>query len=222
MNLKRGSTLLGLICLMAISCAEMGNKRVDVEGEIRNLGASQIYVSYYKDIDVLAFDTIWSNESGKFNFKIRSTSQISPITLYFKNHKCWTTLFAAPGNRIRIRGDIQFVDLLDIRGGAVNDDLNLFKKRIRSLYMERLHLLTGNYATEQGTQQRLAEINLLLKNAAKEYIRENPHSIASVVLIQDFFYQEYDPITSDLLGLLQGEASNCPLAEKIREGLRHW
>jgi hypothetical protein len=222
MNLKRVLALLGFFCLIAISCADIGNKRVEVEGEIKNLGTSPIYVSYYKETEVLAFDTIYSSKSGKFHFKIQSTNQINPVTLYFKNKKCWTTLFAKPGDHISMHGDIQWVDLLDIRGGAVNNDLSCFKKRIRNLYIERLHLLTGDYATEQGAQQRIAEINLLLKNAAKEFIREKPQSIASVVLIQDFFYQEYDPLTRDLLGILEADASNCSLANKIREGILKW
>ncbi|MCX6307644.1 MAG: hypothetical protein NTY32_02045, partial [Bacteroidia bacterium] len=158
--------------------------------------------------------------AGKFNLKLRTCENLTPINIYFAEKKCWTTLFAEPGDRITIRGNIENVDLLSIRGGLVNNDLYRFKLQIRELYQERLDLLKGTYSRENSTEVRLAEINLLLKRAAKEFIMENPSSIASVVLIQDFFYQEYDPSTSDLLALLRVPASNCPLAEKIRNGLR--
>jgi hypothetical protein len=202
-----------------LGCISQKDRRVTIQGSIAQLHGTELYVTYTNARFELTVDTIQSSTSGKFHLRIRTCDELAPVTIYFARQKCWTTLFAEPGDRISIRGSIQYVDLLTIRGGAVNNDLNRFKSRIRTLYQERLDLLRGVYSRDNATEVRLAEINLQLNRAAKEFIKENPTSIASVVLIQDFFYQEYDPSTSELLGLLKGKASNSKMANKIREGL---
>ena len=217
--------LYGLcLCLLTVSCSKSDNNQVIVHGNIDHLGKSELYISYYKAKDLLAFDTIRSSESGKFDFKLESFDEISPITIYFHDNNCWTTLFAKAGDDITISGDIEMVDLLNISGGPVNDDLNRFKKQIRSLYVERQQILEGKYSNSSGveTETRLAEINLALKRKAKEFIISNPSSVASVVLIQDFFYQDYDPSTTELLDILEGDASTFHMTAKIREEIKKW
>jgi len=207
---------------MAFGCIAPEKKKVSVRGDIDNLGFSTLYISYFNKDKILAYDTVYSSRSGKFEFKVDSYDKITPVTIYFAQKKCWTTLFAAPGDRISIKGNIQMVDLLFISGGVVNNDLNRFKKQIQKLYITRQAILNGKYPTSDEKEQHLAEINLLLKRSAKEFIKENPDAIASVVLIQDFFYQEYDPITKDLLNLLVGEAQAFHLTQRIREGMKEW
>lgn len=219
----RGIRMLLLIALCGfatMSCVRQNDRRVTVQGAVSQLGESVLYVTYTNTQYKRTIDTLQASNSGKFHLKLRTFDDLQPITIYFVRKKCWTTLFAEPGDRITISGNIEYVDLLTIRGGVVNNDLNRFKAKIRGLYQERLDLLKGYYAREKDTEVRLAEINLLLKRAAKEFIMENPTSVASVVLIQDFFYQEYDPATVELLSLLSGEASHSHLANKIREGIR--
>jgi len=217
---KRLVLFIAICVLAAYGCVQQKDRRVTVQGAVSRLGGSALYVTYMDAHFKHTIDTVHSTMAGKFNLKLRTCKNLTPINIYFAEKKCWTTLFAEPGDRITIRGNIENVDLLTIRGGLVNNDLNRFKLQIRDLYQERLDLLKGSYSRENSTEVRLAEINLLLKRAAKEFIMENPTSIASVVLIQDFFYQEYDPSTSDLLALLRVPASNSPLAEKIRNGIR--
>lgn len=212
--------LIAICCVTTLSCVQQKDRRVSVQGTVSHLRGMELYITYTNAHFKLAFDTIHSSLSGKFGFKLRTCNDLSPITITFAEKKCWTTLFAEPGDHITISGNIESVDLLSIRGGIVNNDLNRFKLQIRELYQERLDLLKGSYSKENSSEVRLAEINLLLKRAAKEFIAENPSSIASVVLIQDFFYQDYDPYTSDLLALLKGPASNCHLADKIRDGIQ--
>lgn len=213
--------LIALCCVTTLSCVLQKDRRVSVQGTVSHLGGMQLYITYTNAHFKLAFDTIHSSMNGKFSFKLRTCNDLSPITINFAEKKCWTTLFAEPGDHITIGGNIESVDLLSIRGGIVNNDLNRFKLQIREPYQERLNLLKGSNTKENSSEVRLAEINLLLKRAAKEFIAENPSSIASVVLIQDFFYQDYDPYTSDLLALLKGPASNCHLANKIRDGIQN-
>lgn len=214
--------LVLVICgFTAFSCVQKNDRWVTVKGAVSHLGSSDLYVTYKNAQFRRTVDTIHSSMSGKFEMKLRTCEDLTPVTIYFAKKKCWTTLFAEPGNRINLSGNIDYVEMLTIRGGSINDDLNRFKMVIRNLYKERLDLLKGSISSERSPEVRLAEINLLLKRAAKEFIKDNPSSIASVVLIQDFFYQDYDPNTKELLSLLTGEASNCNMANKIREGIRN-
>jgi hypothetical protein len=207
---------------MTFGCTTPEGNKVSVHGEVSNLGRSALCISYYNEDYELAYDTVYSNTSGKFDLKLKTYEEVTPITIFFARKKCWTTLFAKPGNRVKIRGDINTVDMLNITGGIVNDDLSLYKKQIRKLYMDRYAILNGKYTNLEESEEKLAETNLLLKRSAKEYIKEHPASLASVVLIQDFFYQDYDPITKDLLNLLEGDARYFHLTTRIREGIENW
>ena len=222
MNRRLQAFLIILCSILAFGCTAPEKRMVSIHGEIRNLSKSALYVRYYMDENVLAFDTVYSTNSGKFDFKIDSYDEITPVTIYFAEKKCWTTLFAQPGDHVTIKGDINLVDMLNISGGMVNDDLSKYKKQISKLYLDRFAILKGKYTTVEESEERLAEINLLLKRSAKEYIKEHPASIASVVLIQDFFYQDYDPSTKELLSLLEGDAKYFHLTTRIREGVQDW
>jgi len=214
---------LTCVCILTAGCSLFVNKHVTVRGNISHLGRSELYISYYKDKGLLAYDTVYSTESGKFDFKLESFEETTPVTIFFNDNDCWTTLFARSGDEIIISGDINLVDLLEIKGGDVNNDLNRFKKQIRPLYLERQEILNEKYHNGgDETEVRLAEINLALKRKAKEFILENPSSVASVVLIQDFFYQDYDQSTKELLNVLEGDVRNFHLTSKIREGIQNW
>jgi len=208
---------------LTLGCSFLVNKYVSIHGNINHLGKTELYISYYKNKGVLAFDTVYTSESGKFDFKLESSEETTPITIFFNDNDCWTTLFACSGDKITISGDIEFVDLLEIKGGVVNNDLNSFKKQISPLYIERQEILKGKYNNVGvETETRMAEINLALKRKAKEFILEHPSSVASVVLIQDFFYQDYDPSTKELLSVLEGDASKFHLTLRIKEGIQNW
>ncbi len=222
MSGKTSMLLLYGILLMT-SCSSTDSRQVKVEGQVEHLGRTVIQVSYYIDDHTLGYDTIYTTESGKFKFQVLGTAEINPITLYFPDSKSWTTLFAKRGDIIHVSGDIESVDLMTIKGGEVNDDLTRFKREISALYVERQHIIEGKYQNGgQAIEQRLAEINLLLKRKAKEFIIENPSSVASVILIQDFFYQEYDPSTSELLSLLNSGARNSHIAQRLIQGMSEW
>ena len=215
-------SLLILCSVLAFGCSTPDEQKISVHGDIDNLGQSQLLVTYYQEKDVITSHSVYSNHSGKFDLKIDSYNEITPVRIYFVNKKCWTTLFARPGDNVSIKGNIDMVDMLIITGGTVNNDLNRFKKQIRRLYLARLAILNGKYTNKEESAEHLAQINLILKRIAKEFIKDNPSSVASVVLIQDFFYQDYDTCTKDLLNLLKGDAKAYYLAKQIREGLLRW
>jgi len=212
------------VCLLSMcACSSSESERVTIEGQIAHLGQSRVHVSYYINDHSLGYDTVFTNETGHFKFQVSGTAEINPITLFFPESKCWTTVFAKAGDDINLQGDLEMIDLLTIKGGKVNEDLTLFKQDIRPLYIERQRIVNNNTQKEdEGLEVRLAEINVLLKRKAKEFIMDHPGSYASVVLIQDFFYQDYDPNTAELLALLTDEAKNNALTERLKQGITEW
>lgn len=218
------STLAAVYCLLLMSsCSLTESRRVKVEGQILHMGRNVIQLSYYIDSHTLGYDTIFSTESGKFKFTIPGTNEVSPVTLFFPDSKNWTTVFAQKGDVIHINGNIEHVDLLTIKGGAVNNDLSQFKQDISLLYLERQQIIEGKFQNGgQSIEMRLAEINLTLKRKAKEFILDHPASVASVILIQDFFYQDYDPNTSELLSILEKDAKNSRIAQRLSQGVADW
>ncbi|MDP4277090.1 MAG: hypothetical protein Q8914_05580 [Bacteroidota bacterium] len=210
-------------CLLVAGCSSTDRQHVIVHGALKHLGCSELHLNYFDKDHNICNDTIFSTGSGKFEFKIDATEEVSPITIYFQDFKCWTTLFAQAGDDIQISGDIELVDLLTIKGGIVNNDLTRFKQDIKPLYVERQEIINGKYQNGgESIEVRLAEIDLALKRKAKQFIAENPFSVASVVLIQDFFYQDYDPTTSELIELLKGDAQKSHLTAKLKEGMASW
>lgn len=222
LNIKR-SSLIWLIFFGLYACQSNKIKNdVSVQGQIHNLGQTVIVVSYSNANHLRCSDTIRSNNKGSFDFDIHVNENPTPISIHFVEQKKWTTLFGAPGDKINIRGDMHYVDLLSIRGGIVNNDLEIFKNSIHQLYKERLDLLTDFDYSSRTDMSRLIEINLILKQKAKEYILDHPEALASVVLIRDFFYQDYDPITIDLIRLLKGQAASSNMANQILTGANKW
>lgn len=218
-------TALGILLLVVLmgSCSLTESRQISVEGHIHHLGRSLIRISYYTDDHTIAYDSVYSSTSGKFRFTIPGTGEVNPVTLYFPDTKSWTTLFTRRGDAVHILGNIERIDLLSIRGGTVNNDLTRFKQEIGLLYIERQQIIEGELQRgENAVEMRLAEINLILKRKAKDFVLEHPSSIASVVLIQDFFYQDYDPVTVDLIATLEGEAKKCRLTERLRQGVDEW
>lgn len=220
--MKRISYILLIIVLTVFGCIRKDNNTVQVHGEIVNLGICTMHVNYVNQRNEYTYDKISSNKNGQFDLKVNTIGDISPITIYFVENKSWTTLFANPGDKISIVGDMNYVDLLTIKGGVVNNDLDRFKSIIKTIYKERIDILNKKSNPENNVQIRLREINQLLKRAAKDFILKNPETIASVVLIQDFFYQDYDTDTPELLSSLKGVAFNSKMANKMRIGVKNW
>jgi hypothetical protein len=223
--MKNSFRLAIIICisLLVNACNVIVNKKATVTGEISHLGKSKLYISQFKGENKIICDTIYSTESGKFSFETHPLDSLTSINIYFNDNDSWTTLFVNAGDKIRISGDMELVDLLEIKGGKINDELNEFKNSIKTLYIERHDILSNKNGNGiDDPELRLAEIDLGLSRMAKDFVINHPSSIASVVIIQDFFFQEFDKNTAELLNILKSEAAIYPLTFKMKEEIKKW
>ncbi len=216
---------LSLIALLALSsCKKDAPNSFTIEGSIKNLkGNSILFVRDFPDS--VKVDTI-KVEKGDFKLKgVTDTLMIG--TLYFNNGASSTSLFVDKGVKVKVEGDANLPDLIEIKGGDVNDDLTEFKKKNKSVLTSRAKLMeTIQKETPQNGQSKpnpdmiskISNLNFQLTNSAAEYIKKNPEKIASVILIQDFFKDEHAVDQMDKkLQILKEPASKFPLTYQLRQ-----
>lgn len=208
------------------SCKKENANAFAINGNLENLkGNSIIFVRDYADS--MTVDTIKADKSGDFSFK-GVTDTLILGTLYFNNGAAYTSLFVDKGSAVKVNGDANLPDLIEVKGGDVNDDLTQFKKDNKSTLMARAKLLetirAGIPLKGQATKpnpdviSKLSNLNYQLTNSASEYIKKNPEKIASVILLQDFFKDDDSADQMDKrLQNLRSPAAKFPLAYQLRQ-----
>lgn len=224
--MKSKIALLFLLILL-FSCKKNDNRLV-IEGELSNLETSYILASFQVS-DSIRVDTIYVDNKGKFSFT-QNVDTATIFTLYFNDFNSSTIIFSDKGiNKIKIKGDANLSDLIEIRGGEVNDNLSDFKKENETLLKQRTLLLKKvtyendsltnslSLISEKEETATLNSINHELAQNVEEYIMANPTKASSVVLINEFFKSNENPETLNrVLGYLEGEALNLPLTYKLK------
>ncbi|MBP1618385.1 MAG: hypothetical protein H6Q14_2212 [Bacteroidetes bacterium] len=209
-----------------LSCKEQNENAFAIKGNIKNLkGNAIIFVRDYADSVVV--DTIKADKSGDFSFE-GVTDTLILGTLYFNNGASYTSLFVDKGSAVKVKGDANLPDLIEITGVDVNDDLTEFKKSNQSTLLARAKLLesirTGITQKAQAPKpnpdliSKLSNLNYQLTNSASEYIKRNPEKIASVILLQDFFKDDDSADQMDKkLQNLKTPASKFSLTYQLRQ-----
>ncbi len=213
--------LFSIICLILISaCAKDQNKQdFTVKGNLSNINSPYFFIAI-ENSDSIKVDTIFVDAKGSFNYE-GSIDKLSMASLFF-NEKSWSTaIFVDKGLNIEIKGNANRPDLIMVNGGEVNNDLTTFKKNNSKLLERKADLLhqinsANNGEMVNGYDTELKNINFELTDKAKEYIRNNPDKIASVVLIQDFYKNNTSIESLDKeLSSLTGEAADFSLTKEL-------
>lgn len=212
--------LLGLCALFCLlSC---GKKTVfQLEGNISNLEDQTIY-AVFEGQDKKIVDTIQCKKNGRFYFK-QEQADFTSVTLYLEHKSHWITVYPESGEKITLSGDIQIPELIEIKGGEVNNKLTEFYKEQASLIKERALLLQKMNAEpdslvidETTTTSKLININHQLQERAESYIRKNPSEAASVVLIYRFFRDTEDTrLLDEFLALLEPSLKDFFLVKEL-------
>jgi peroxiredoxin len=221
--------LLNLIFALLCSFIFASCKDTDsytIHGNLKGIENPELYIVARQD-SIIQIDTILSKD-GKFKFKSKSEI-LQPLVIYLEKGDVWITVWAKNGEKIVISGDINYPELVLAKGGEVNDLLSDFKTKNRDIIKERGGIrdkisdssTENNAASSEITSaqflSRLKNIDQALKIKAMDYVKSNPTSIASLVLIQDFVL-DIDK-ASDIqpaLSLITGEARENELYAKLQ------
>lgn len=154
------STLLPcyLITFLLLSCgSESGRFRLS--GRLRNLNMGEFWV-YSPDGAIVGIDTIKVRDS-RFAYEKEVRGE-GTFMIVFPNYS-EQPVFAAPGEKVSIKGDATHLKEIEITGSDENEELTKFRKRINRL-----------------TPPEIPAV-------AAEYIKENPTSIVSRFLLSHYF-----------------------------------
>ncbi len=200
-----------------------------ISGEIVNLADPYFLVSFPIS-DSVVVDTIWVDAQGKFSYT-QNIDTTTMFTLYFNNFHSSTLIFSEKGvKKIKLKGDAILPDLIEVKGGEINDNLTVFKKENETLLKQRTLLMTKTEDEPDGfvnsiniisENEQLALINSLnheLAQKVEDFIRAHPDKIASVILINEFFKNNENPKTLQrVLDYLQGDALNFHLTSQLKK-----
>lgn len=206
--------MFSLIIFTAISCTNKSNINFTVEGKLENLSVSNIYAIKKISQDSMSIDTIAVDKSGKFVYKGHIETQ-ALVSLFTGEGLKPITFFLESNYNVNIKGNALESDLVEIRGGRVNDDLTEFKVKNANILQSRYRILAKNGNIDVS---ELKNVNFQLARCVREYVESNPAKIASVILMNEF---SINNISIELLGndieQLKGEAANFYLTTSLKE-----
>ena len=216
-----------LFSLIFFSCNN-DDKSLIIEGEISNLMTPYVIASFSFS-DTVCVDTIFVDKKGKFSYT-QNIDTATMFTFYFNDFRSSTTIFSEKGvSKIKIKGDAILSDLIEIKGGDINENLTIFKKENETLLKQRsLLMLKTDFEGDSlrnseniiSEKERLAQINSLnheLVQKVEDFILSNPEKISSVILINDFFKNNENPESLNrVLHYLKGDALKSPLTLRLK------
>ena len=220
-----------LFCCILLSCRQESSTNYVVKGKITGLNNYSIFIVVPDTLPgEMHIDTIIAGSSkgsrGRFEYK-NSADSLIPVILYFEEGTVWTTLWVQNGDIIELNGNVMYPELLIAKGGEVNNKLAQFKEAQRTLLTEKRDLLYKMEALEMVDSiipdvskneyfAKITNIDNQLQNEASIFIKDNPASIASLVLFQDYLFDADAPLRNqEFLNLITGAAQKDDLYLKF-------
>ena len=191
-----------------VACEKDENSYL-LEGNITNLSSNNLYIVTYSD-SVAKIDTI-RVDKGQFKYTFSSDSVISNL-IYMEEGKVWITAWAKNKDKVKITGDANYPELIEVRGNEINDLLTEFKVQNRDVIKERCDLRD---AKNPDNTAQINTIDQLLREKAEEFIGKHTTSFASLVLIQDYLVDNNQEKIDQYLSLIEGEVKNGNLYKKL-------
>lgn len=205
------------------SCSEEG---IQIKGEIDNLETPYILASYVAG-DTLAMDTILVDARGRFNYHALIDT-LTTFSLYLNDFESAAVVFVDRDQKLSVKGDARFPDLIRVNGNEINNDLTGFKTRNEDLLKQRGQLMRNHFEASDGDttlnssisrHEVMGKINALnheLTLKAEEYIKENPTKMSSLILVGNFFMNSDNPAALErVLGYLQGDVTKTDMAGRL-------
>lgn len=207
---------LFFVLLALFSCNKKGTA-FEITGKLDNISGNYFFISHEVG-DSLIVDTVPVSSKGEFSFR-GEIDTLTEMSLYFNQNTKVTYLLVNKGWHVELKGDALYPDLINIKGGDVNDDLTAFKNKNKDLLKSRADIAAGSNDSTAVKDYvvGLKNVNFELSNIAANYVKDNPDKIASVMLINTFFKDESSiPRLDENLGLLKGKAADFPLTANLK------
>lgn len=205
--------LIGFVGLFITSCGKKSDTNYNIEGKLDNLSVNNIYILKEVTNDSLVLDTIKVEKKGEFTFK-GTVHEPTMLSLFIGEGTVPVRMLVEPGYNVKVKGDALQSDLIEVKGGTVNDDINEFKVKNASLLQSKHRILSKN---ENLDPAELKNINLQLARNIREYVEKNPTKIAGVILMNEY---SINNTSAEQLGedveLLKGAAANFYLTTQLK------
>lgn len=212
-----------LFIAVAISSCDRDKTSYKISGQLENVSGHYFYMSRESG-DSVIIDTVPVNDKGEFTFK-GVVDTLTEVSLYFNQNTKSTYILVDKGLDIELKGDVLFPDLIEVKGGDVNNDLTSFKNKNKDLLKTRADILNmaqkgiinSDSLVVKDYVVELKNINFELSNIAAAYIKSNPDKIASVMLMNTFFKDESSiPRLDEGLAMLKGKAVDFYITADLR------
>ncbi|MDR0547738.1 MAG: DUF4369 domain-containing protein [Dysgonamonadaceae bacterium] len=200
MNWRFWITEIILSAILFASCSPHSQQGYVIEGKMDGLTDKALYIVTGSGPET-KIDTVIT-QNGEFSFSAFSES-ICPVVIYLEEKSVWFTVYAQNGDEIELSGNANYPELIQINGNKINDLLTEFHQSNIEIF-KALNDSSGHFNTDN--------LHCTLREKAQTVIRENPQSIASLVLIQDHLVDSYDPkLIGEYLALIETPAKEDTL-----------
>ncbi|MDR0843956.1 MAG: TlpA family protein disulfide reductase [Tannerella sp.] len=207
---------IGCIICLFVSCEE--GPAYEVKLRFSDLKPQDIYAVFEaadsKSVDTLSYDGL------KDLIIRRQDGDFRTLTIYFENRTQWISVYLEPHKKVSVTGEALYPQLLQIKGGKINDRLTAFRKEVSPLLKEQVLLLNGINASPNGAGEknvRLANLYHEICSRAERFIKKNPEDEASAILIRDFFFSPDNPLqTEELLNTLSPKLDDFYVVKDLK------
>ena len=217
-----------LLGILFTSCGpeKVNNNDFFVEGRIQNTDIKKMYAVYHGIDDSIYTDTVSISEGGQFQLfgKIDSVGVIT----FLPDDKHPVSVFVKPGDNISVNIDAKHPKLAQITGGdKLNKELGKFKKSVKPILLDKENIDNAitesrsdrkvNSAMEETLKPKLANLNHSLTLSIEQYIKKNPQSLVSAVILSDYTcLEEKTERTERIISMLNEPAKSFYLVDCMK------
>jgi peroxiredoxin len=189
-----------------------------VEGELSNLSGTTLYVAY-ESSGGNVFDTIQTDSKGYFSMVHEAIDGLQSVVIYYQDKERWFTIYPEAGTPVKIKGDAQYPQLVQVKGGRINNKLSEYKSKAAALLKEQADMENESGKESSGSSNhQSANITLRLRRIAQDFIKKNPKEEASAVLLSKYFSDPEENIlqSEELLNILSPELNDFYIIKNLR------
>jgi len=181
--LKRFLQISGILFIL-FSC---DNENIyQIKGQLSNVEDDILYV-VFESSETICIDSVACNDKGRFSIFHEQEEDLNIITVYYNDRYQSFTIYPEVGKQVQVKGDARYPQLLQIKGGRINDKLSQFKKKAAPILKELADLQQNNTSFDGDESIHQSTLNLELRKIVQDFVAKNPKEEASAALISEYF-----------------------------------